>query len=214
MRPEQLELYLVTDRGLSLGRSILDVVCEAVRGGVTMVQLREKECSSREFLELAVALKERLSGTGVPLVINDRVDIALASGADGVHVGQSDLPCDIVRRLVGSDKIIGLSVESVEDAMKANDCDVDYIGVSPVFSTPTKTDTAPALGYEGLRAVAGLSRHPAVGIGGINAGNAAEIIRCGADGIAVVSAIMSAPDPYAAAAGLAASVRTAVEARK
>lgn len=200
--PGLLRLYLVTDRNLALGRRLEDVVMAAVRGGVTMVQLREKECTSREFLELALSLKSCLSGSGVPLIINDRVDIALACDADGVHVGQSDLPCDVVRRLMGPDRIVGLSVESIDDAVKANSADVDYIGISPVFSTPTKTDTAPALGLEGIRKITVVSRHPSVGIGGLNCGNAGQVILAGADGVSVVSAIMSAPDPEKAAAGL------------
>lgn len=200
--PRILSLYLVTDRNLALGRRLEDVVGEAVRGGVTMVQLREKSCSSREFLELALSLKACLAATGVPLIIDDRVDIALACDADGVHVGQHDLPYDAVRRILGPDKIVGLSVESLDDAVRANDMDVDYIGISPVYSTPTKTDTAPALGLDGVRAISAVSVHPSVGIGGINAGNVREIIRAGADGVAVVSAIMSAEDPYAAASVL------------
>ena len=200
--PGLLRLYLVTDRNLALGRRLEDVVMAAVRGGVTMVQLREKECTSREFLELALSLKSCLSGSGVPLIINDRVDIALACDADGVHVGQSDLPCDVVRRLMGPDRIVGLSVESIDDAVKANSADVDYIGISPVFSTPTKTDTAPALGLEGIRKITAVSRHPSVRIGGLNCGNAGQVILAGADGVSVVSAIMSAPDPEKAAAGL------------
>lgn len=202
MNPAQLTLYLVTDRSLALGRPLLDVVQEAVRGGVTMVQLREKDCSTKDFLELAFAMKSCLSGCGVPLIINDRLDIALACDADGVHLGQSDMPCGIARRLLGKDKIIGLSVENIGDVEEANRMDVDYVGISPVFSTATKSDTAPALGLEGVREISLLSGHPSVGIGGLNAGNAADVIRAGADGISVVSAIMSAADPYAAAAGL------------
>lgn len=167
-----------------------------------MVQLREKDCGTKEFLELALAVKSCLAGSGVPLIINDRLDIALACDADGVHLGQSDMPCVIARRLLGKDKIIGLSVENIRDVEEANGMDVDYVGISPVFSTATKSDTAPALGLEGVREISLLSRHPAVGIGGLNAGNAADVIRAGADGISVVSAIMSAADPYAAAAGL------------
>lgn len=207
--PGLLRLYLVTDRNLALGRRLEDVVMAAVRGGVTMVQLREKECTSREFLELALSLKSCLSGSGVPLIINDRVDIALACDADGVHVGQSDLPCDVVRRLMGPDRIVGLSVESIDDAVKANSADVDYIGISPVFSTPTKTDTAPALGLEGIRKITAVSRHPSVGIGGLNCGNAGQVILAGADGVSVVSAIMSAPDPEKAASGLSAIISEA-----
>ncbi|MCD7936607.1 MAG: thiamine phosphate synthase [Tannerellaceae bacterium] len=194
-----LSLYLVTDRRLSLGRSLEQVVEEAVRGGVTIVQLREKEASSREFYELAVRLKQMLALYKVPLIINDRLDIALACDADGLHIGQEDLPYPVARQLLGRDKIIGLSVENRADVEEANLWDIDYIGLSPVFTTDTKTDTAPALGLEGVRELTALSVHPAVGIGGIHPQNAGEILRAGANGIAVVSAIMSAPDPCKAA---------------
>ena len=137
-----LKLYLVTDRNLSQGRSLEEVVSEAVIGGVTIVQLREKEATTGEFIELAIRLKEILKSYNVPLIINDRVDVALAVDAAGVHIGQSDMPYALARKLLGSDKIIGLSVENMDDLLKANELDVDYIGISPVYGTPTKTDTA------------------------------------------------------------------------
>lgn len=199
MKPFDLSLYLVTDRSLSLERSIEDIVKKAVRGGVTMVQLREKDSTTREFYQLAVALKNILQPFGVPLIINDRLDIALACDADGLHIGQSDMPYSVARNLLGKNKIIGLSVENIQDTMDANRLDVDYIGISPVFGTPTKTDTAPALGLEGIREIMEISKHPSVGIGGINNTNIADIITAGANGAAVVSAIMSAPDPEKAA---------------
>ncbi|QIK59169.1 thiamine phosphate synthase [Dysgonomonas sp. HDW5A] len=199
MKSFDLSLYLVTDRSLSLGRSLESVVAQAVEGGVTMVQLREKDCSTLEFYQQAMLLKECLHPYSIPLIINDRLDIALACDAEGLHIGQSDMPYDIARKLLGKDKIIGLSVECLQDAVDANELDVDYIGISPVFGTPTKTDTAPALGLEGIREIVKISRHPAVGIGGINQANAADIIEAGADGISVVSAIMSASDPKQAA---------------
>ncbi len=197
-----LSLYLVTDRGLSLERPLETVVEAAVKGGVTMVQLREKDCSSKEFHDLAVNLKQVLKPYNIPLIINDRLDIALACDAEGLHIGQSDLPYSIARRLLGKDKIIGLSVENIEDAVEANKLDVDYIGISPVFSTLTKTDTKEALGIEGVKAISSISKHPCVGIGGINSSNAKEIIAAGADGISVVSAIMSADNPQLAASNL------------
>lgn len=197
--PESLRLYLVTDRGLAGKRDMTDIVREAVAGGVSMVQLREKMCGTREFVELARGLMRILKPIGIPLIINDRVDVALACGADGVHIGQSDMPYDIARRLMGEDSIIGLSVECMDDVIGANALDVDYIGVSPVFSTPTKTDTASPFGLDGLREAVRRSVHPVVGIGGINAGNAAEVIGCGAGGIAVVSAIVAAASPYESA---------------
>lgn len=196
--PEALKLYLVTDRPLALGRDISWVVEEAVRGGVTMVQLREKDIDTREFIELGLRLKSVLKPLGVPLVINDRVDVALAVDADGVHIGQSDMPYGLARKLLGPDKIIGLSVENEEDLAEANGMDIDYVGISPVYLTATKTDTAAAFGLDGVRRAVEISRHPSVGIGGMNVSTAADVVRCGADGVAVVSAIMSADDPCAA----------------
>ena len=195
-------LYLVTDRALSLGRSTVEVVRAAIRGGVSCVQLREKGCSTREFMDEARLLKALLVGTGVPLFINDRLDVALAVGADGVHLGQNDLAIADARRLVGNRMIIGISAESVADAVRAEAEGADYIGASPVFTTPTKTDTAPPLGLAGLRAIRRAVQLPLVAIGGINADNAAQVLRAGADGLAVVSAIVSAPCPRTAAAGL------------
>ena len=195
-------LYLVTDRALSLGRSTVEVVRAAIRGGVSCVQLREKGCSTREFMDEARLLKALLAGTGVPLFINDRLDVALAVGADGVHLGQNDMHIADARRLVGNRMIIGISAESVADAVRAEAEGADYIGASPVFTTPTKTDTAPPLGLDGLRAIRRAVQLPLVAIGGINADNAAQVLRAGADGLAVVSAIVSAPCPRTAAAGL------------
>ena len=199
---EALRLYLVTDRPLALGRDIEWVVSEAVKGGVTLVQLREKDIDTRQFIDLGRRLKALLAPTGVPLLINDRVDVALAVDADGVHIGQSDMPYADARRLLGADKIIGLSVENMAEVEEANGLDVDYVAVSPVFLTSTKTDTAAAFGFDGLARAAALTRHPLVGIGGMNIKTAAQAVRSGADGIAVVSGIMSAPDPRAAASEL------------
>ncbi len=188
-------LYLVTDRGLSHPRSLLEVVREAVAGGVSAVQLREKDSSSREFLSLARELLVFLRPRGIPLIINDRVDIALASGADGVHLGQTDLPCSAARGLLGPGAIIGLSLETWGDLKEAQDLEVDYLAVSPVFPTPTKTDTGLAWGLAGLAALREETPKPLIGIGGINPLNAAGVIAAGADGIAVVSAICAAPSP-------------------
>lgn len=187
-----LKLYLVTDRDLSLGHSLEDVVTEAVAGGVTIVQLREKEASTGEFVDLAFRLKEILKPYNIPLIINDRLDVALAVDADGLHIGQSDMPYEIARKILGPDKIIGLSVENMDDLLKANELDVDYVGISPVYGTPTKTDTAEPFGLEGLRNAVRLSVHPTVAIGGMNKYTAADVMSSGCDGIAVVSAISSA----------------------
>lgn len=189
---DYLKLYLVTDRELSLGRSLEEVVSEAVKGGVTVVQLREKDASTGEFIELARRLMKLLKPLDIPLIINDRVDVALAVDADGVHIGQSDMSYEDARRLLGPDKIIGLSVENFKDIEAANALDVDYIGISPVYGTPTKTDTAEPFGLEGLRKAVQMSAHPTVAIGGMNASTIAEVMAAGTDGVAVVSAICSA----------------------
>lgn len=192
----------MTDRGLCLGRSIEEIVLAGVAGGVTAVQLREKECSTREFLALARSLKKLLTPRGVPLLINDRVDVALAAGADGVHIGQSDMGYNDARALLGAGALIGVSVETPAQAVEAEMCDCDYFGVGPIFPTATKTDAAPAWGLERLAELRRTSRHRLVAIGGINAANAAMVAAAGADGIAVVCAICSAPDPRAEAAHL------------
>ena len=204
---QALKLYLVTDRDLSLGRSLEEIVREAVAGGVTIVQLREKDAATGEFVELGRRLMSLLKPLGVPLIINDRVDVALAIDADGVHIGQSDMSYADARRLLGPDKIIGLSVENFEDLEAANKLDVDYIGISPVYGTPTKTDTAEPFGLEGLKEAVRLSLHPTVAIGGMNVATAGEVIAAGADGVAVVSAICSAASARDAAAELATIIK-------
>ena len=166
------------------------------------MQLREKDAATGEFVELARRLMAVLKPLGVPLIINDRVDVALAVDADGVHIGQSDMSYADARRLLGPDKIIGLSVENFEDLDAANALDVDYIGISPVYGTPTKTDTAEPFGLEGLRKAVQMSVHPTVAIGGMNASTVGDVMAAGTDGVAVVSAICSAPSPRAAAAEL------------
>ena len=195
-------VYLVTDRELCLGRTLEDVVLDAVRGGAGVVQLREKHTSSREFLELARALVSRIQPLGIPLIINDRADLALASGAAGLHVGQSDLPAEDARLLMGPDAIVGLSVETREELMDAASLDIDYVGISPVFATPTKTDTHTPWGLEGLRWAREHSPLTLVAIGGIHASNARQVIDAGAHSLAVVSEICSAPSPAQAARGL------------
>ncbi|HPY07507.1 MAG TPA: thiamine phosphate synthase, partial [Smithellaceae bacterium] len=153
-------IYLVTDRGLCRGRLLLDVVAQAVKGGAACVQLREKEMPTRAFVEEALAVKNILAPHRIPLMINDRIDVALACGADGVHIGQEDMPYETARRLLGPKAIIGLSVETWADVEASRDLDVDYLGVSPVFATPTKTDTKEPWGLEGLRKIKAFSRHP------------------------------------------------------
>lgn len=197
-----LTLYLVTDRGMLTGHSVTEMVEAAIRGGVTMVQLREKEADSRTFYELAVELRNILHPLNVPLIINDRLDVALAADADGVHLGQSDLPVLAARKLMGPNKIIGLSVESMEEVYEAEHLPVNYLGISPIYSTETKTDTKLEWGLDGIRNIRKTSSHPLVAIGGINASNTADIIQAGSDGIAVVSAICASYNPEKSAAEL------------
>ena len=198
---EALRLHLVTDSALCGARGILAVVDAAVRGGVSCVQLREKSLATRAFVERARALRAWLGPLGVPLLINDRVDVALACGADGVHVGQNDMAPEDVRRLMPGG-LIGLSVESLAQLDAAERAPVDYYGISPVFATRSKHDAAPALGLDGLRAIRAGTRRPLVAIGGIDAGNAAQVMAAGADGLAVVSALCSSADPEATARDL------------
>jgi len=205
-----LGLYLVTDRELCLGRPLPEVVAQAVAGGVNVVQLREKSASTREFVELGRALLALLAPLGVPLIINDRLDVALAVGAQGAHLGQSDMPVAEARAILGPKALIGLSLETMAQLREAEALppgSVDYYGLSPIFQTPTKTDAGPGWGLAGLgqaRAeVDAGSRRPIVAIGGIEPSNAAGVLRCGAGALAVVSAICSAPDPQAASRALA-----------
>lgn len=194
-----VRLYLVTDQQALRGRSLTDVVKQAVQGGASCVQLREKSASTRDFVALACALNGLLTPLGVPLVINDRIDVALACGAQGVHLGQSDMPVELARQLLPPQVFIGLSVETPEDVRLAASLPVDYLGVSPIFPTPTKADTAAPWGLDGLRAVRAMTNLPLVAIGGIHLSNAAEVLAAGADGLALVSALCSADDPAAAA---------------
>ena len=202
-------LYLVTDRALARGRATAEIVRAAVAGGVTCVQVRDKDVGPREFIAEARAVQAALRGTGVPLIVNDRVDVALAVGADGVHLGQQDMAIADARRLGPPGWIIGVSAETVADAVRAEKEGADYIGVSPVFATPTKTDAAPPLGLSGLRHMRAATKIPLVAIGGIHAGNARDVIRAGADGLAVVSAIVAAADPRAAAEALRRKIEAA-----
>lgn len=200
-RREQLRLHLVTDSAMCGARNLLDVVAAAVRGGASCVQLREKTLATRAFVERARALKSLLAPIGVPLIINDRLDVALACAADGVHVGQDDMPAEVVRRLMPQ-ALIGLSIESVEQLRAAEHAPVDYFGIGPVFATTSKDDAADIVGLEGVRTMRTLTRHLLVAIGGIHAGNARQVMAAGADGVAVVSALCAASDPAAAAQAL------------
>ena len=200
--PAALLLYLCTDRTLALGRPLPEAVAAAIDGGVTMIQLREKDASSREFYEFALELRALTKSRRIPLVINDRLDIALAVEADGLHIGRSDLPPETVRRLVGGRMFIGVSAGTVEEALEAQAAGADYIGAGAVFPTGSKADAGDAIGPEALAAICRAVRIPAAGIGGIGPANAGAVMKAGAAGIAVISAILSQPDIRAAAAEL------------
>jgi thiamine-phosphate pyrophosphorylase len=184
-----------------------------VAGGVTCVQLRDKHSPTRELIAEARRLMALLRPAGIPLIINDRLDVALAVQADGVHLGQQDMDIADARLLAGPAMIIGISVESLADAVRAEHQGADYLGISPVFATPTKTDTAAPLGLEGVARIRRAVALPLVGIGGIKADNAAAVIAAGADGVAVVSAIVAADCPRTAAAELKGRIAQAREGR-
>ncbi len=199
-------LYLVTDRELAGKRPLAEIVMEAVAGGVTCVQLREKDLDTRQFIAEAREIHKHLKPLNIPLIINDRIDVAQACGAEGVHLGQSDMHLSDARDIMGAETIIGISAESLQDAIDAEAGGADYIGVSPVFATSTKKDIAPPLGLEGVADIRKAVGIPLVGIGGINGENCAEVIGHGAHGIAVVSAIMASQDPEEAAGLLRARI--------
>jgi len=202
MTEKYYQLCLVTDSALANGRSLAGIVAAAVQGGVTLVQLREKTASTRVFIEQARVLKRLLTPPRVPLLINDRIDVALAAGADGVHVGQQDMPVALARQLLGPAAIIGLSITELGQVRDRDVELADYLGVGPIFTQSTKLDAMPLLGLDGLADVRGATGKPIVAIGGVSAANADAVRSAGADGIAVVSAIMDADDPRAAAAAL------------
>lgn len=192
-------LYLVADADFAPGRDLPALVAEAVRGGVTVVQLRAKSLAPPELVGLGKAVAAALAGTGVPLIVNDRPEAALACGAAGVHLGQGDAPVPEARRLLGPAATVGVSVNTVEEALRAEREGADYLGAGPAYATATKATDLPVLGPEGIAAVKRAVRIPVVAIGGVGPANAAALARAGADGIAVVSAILGAPDARRAA---------------
>lgn len=201
-----LLLYLVTDAAACRGRDLAETVEAALGGGVTMLQYREKSAPEGEARAAGSLLRDLCRRRGIPFIVNDRVDLALALGADGVHLGREDMTPAAARRLLGEGAIIGLSVGSAAEAAEEERRGADYLGASPVFSTPTKPDAGPPLGLSGLRELVAATTLPVVAIGGIGRTNAAQVMACGCAGIAVVSAILSADDPEAAAHGLLATV--------
>ncbi|MCX7623994.1 MAG: thiamine phosphate synthase [Thermomicrobium sp.] len=199
---EALRLYVVTDRATARGRPESEIVRAAIAGGATAIQLRWKTGPLGEALRVGRELRALCRDAGVLFVVNDRVDLALVLGADGVHVGVSDLPVAETRRLVGESMVVGFSPETLEQAREAEAAGADYLGVGPVYPTATKPDAGPAVGLEHLARIAGAVRIPVVGIGGITADNAAAVIRAGAVGVAVISAVVGADDVQAAAVRL------------
>lgn len=186
-------IYLVTDDGCLQGRALLDCVREALEGGVTLVQYRAKTASSAEMYAEALQLKALCDSFNVPLIINDRLDIAMAVGAAGVHLGQDDLPCAVARRILGEDYIIGVSAHNPVEAKAALQSGADYLGCGAVFGTATKADVK-KLGTDGLAAICKAKGLPVVGIGGVTADNYREVRAAGADGAAIVSGILAQPD--------------------
>lgn len=186
-------IYLVTDDGCLQGRELLDCVREALEGGVTLVQYRAKTASSAEMYAEALQLKALCDSFNVPLIINDRLDIAMAVGAAGVHLGQDDLPCAAARKLLGEDYIIGVSAHNPAEAKAALQSGADYLGCGAVFGTATKADVK-KLGTDGLAAICKAKGLPVVGIGGVTADNYREVRAAGADGAAIVSGILAQPD--------------------
>lgn len=193
MKNIDLSLYLVTDKSEDVEK-FLNTIEEAIKGGTTVVQIREKTADTLDFYNLALKVKEITTKYNVPLIINDRVDVALAIDADGVHVGQSDMPCDVTRRLIGENKILGVSAATIEEAQKAQKDGADYIGTGAVFPTQTKDD-APSVTKQELKEIADSIDIPVVAIGGITLENAHELVDTGISGLSVVSAIMSSNNP-------------------
>ncbi|TDF96797.1 thiamine phosphate synthase [Paenibacillus piri] len=193
------------------GRTALEIAVEAIAGGVTMIQLRDKQAPLRQVLEQGARLRDLCRGHGVAFIVNDRVDVAVLLDADGVHVGQDDIPGAEARRLLGSGKLVGISAGTMEEAEWAMANRADYLGVGPVYATATKQDAGEAIGTDLIGAITDRWKIPVVGIGGIGADNAAPVIKAGAAGVAVVSAITRQANPMQAARQLADVVRQALK---
>lgn len=209
MKRFDLSLYLVLDPDLCRPLGMVETARLAVAGGVTMVQLRDKDASPRQMIKTGRALKEALAGTGVPLIVNDDLEAAIAIGADGLHVGQDDIDARAARRLIGQDMILGVSVETEALAAAVDPAVVDYVGAGPVFATQTKPGHKPPVGLDGLARLIAASALPAVAIGGLKTGHVEAVLKAGARGLAVVSAICGQPGPQAAARHLSEAIRKA-----
>ena len=202
----RLRLYVITDRRLAGGRPEEEVVRAAAAGGATAIQLRGKEMGGRQLYQVGTVLRRLAKELDLLFIVNDRVDVALAVEADGVHLGQDDLPLTEARRLLGRKMVIGISVDTVEEALAAQRGGADYLGAGPVFPTTSKTDTGPVMGPDGLQRICAAVRIPVVGIGGVSVFNARQVMEAGAAGLAAMSAIVSAPDVAAAASALRAAI--------
>lgn len=196
-----LSLYLVTDKRNKTDDEFLKIIEEAIKGGTTVVQIREKEGETLDFYNLALKVKEITSKYNVPLIVNDRIDVALAIKSEGIHIGQTDMPADVARSLIGDEMILGVSASTVKEARKAEKDGADYIGTGAVFPTATKDD-APSITKDDLKEVTGSINIPTVAIGGITLENASELAGTGISGISVVSAIMNSEDPKTASENL------------
>ncbi|MDO9534424.1 MAG: thiamine phosphate synthase [Bacillota bacterium] len=194
LKPFDLSVYVITDTRLSRGRTNQEVILKAIAGGATCIQLREKDLSTREYFHMALALRELTLQHGVTFIINDRLDVALAVEADGVHLGEDDLPAAAARPIMPPEMILGVTARNVQQALQFQEAGASYLGVGSVFSTETKGNTGKPIGLQGLADIARRVKIPIVGIGGITAQRAGEVITAGASGVAVVSAVVSAPD--------------------
>jgi thiamine-phosphate pyrophosphorylase len=203
MKSFDLSLYLVLDPDLCRTHSMVETAMAAIAGGATIVQLRDKRAGTEGLIRIGRELMDAMAGTGVPLIVNDDIDAAIAIGADGLHVGQEDLPSAAARERLGRDKIIGLSIEDETVARKVDPAIVDYVGIGPVFATPTKPGHKPAIGFDGLTRLVKINDLPSVAIGGLKKEHVAPVFHAGANGLAVVSAICGQPDPEAATRDIA-----------
>lgn len=209
MKNFDLSLYLVLDPILCADFGMVETARAAVAGGATIVQLRDKHASTAAMIDTGLALKRALAGSKARLIVNDDVEAAIAIGADGLHIGQEDLDADTARRMIGPEMILGLSVETEALASAVDAEIVDYVGVGPVFATPTKPDHKQPIGFDGLARIVRLCPVPVVAIGGLKAEHTADVLSAGADGLAVVSAICGKADPTAATALIAEAVKEA-----
>jgi thiamine-phosphate pyrophosphorylase len=202
------DLYIITDENIGLQRTHAEIAEQAIAGGADVIQLRDKSCSSRELTEIARTLRGITRRTSTLFIVNDRLDVAIASGADGVHLGQGDMRCDVARQIAPPGFIIGVSVSNRKEALQAERDGADYVALSPTFFTGSKQDAGPGHGLTILREICRHVSVPVIAIGGIHPGNVSEVIAAGADGVAVISAVVGAADITAAVRDLKNLIRT------